>query len=86
MDYKKKLMKFRDLWQLSVKHRIGNGQATFLWLDNWQPKGPLYKLFDKVSSVIENGIWHWPRPRNNIIQQIQPSTPASLISLGPWGP
>ncbi|KAI8563134.1 hypothetical protein RHMOL_Rhmol03G0089200 [Rhododendron molle] len=91
----RKLLKLRDLGQLFVKHTIGNGKSTFLWLDNWHPKGPLYKLFDdrtvsrlgsslydKVNSVIENGAWHWPRPRNRVIQQIQSSTPVSLLPLG----
>ncbi|KAG5545465.1 hypothetical protein RHGRI_017828 [Rhododendron griersonianum] len=67
----RKLLKLRDLRHLFVKHIIGNGQSTFLWLDNWHPRGPLYKLlddkalsrigfslFDKVNSVIVNGGWH----------------------------
>lgn len=58
----------------------------------WHPKGSLYKLFDdrtlsslgpslfdKINFVIVNGAWHWPRPRNRIIQKIQSSMPASLI-------
>ncbi|KAI8564455.1 hypothetical protein RHMOL_Rhmol03G0183200 [Rhododendron molle] len=84
-----------------VKHSIGNRQATFIWLDNWHPNGPLYKLFDdrtlsrlgsslyeKASSYIVNGEWHWPRARNRTIQQIQASTPTLTLGDGhdliPW--
>lgn len=66
-----------------VKHIVGNGQDTFMWLDNWHTLGPLYKLFEartlstlgtflfeKVSTINLNGEWNWPRPRNRVILQI----------------
>ncbi|KAG5547016.1 hypothetical protein RHGRI_012893 [Rhododendron griersonianum] len=78
----RKLMKLRGLGQGFVKHIIGDGQpgqGTFLWLNNWHPKGPLYKLFGdraldnldrninaKASSIILNGQWNWPRPSSNL--------------------
>ncbi|KAI8532887.1 hypothetical protein RHMOL_Rhmol11G0252300 [Rhododendron molle] len=91
----RKLMNLRNLGQNFVKHSIGNGQATFIWLDNWHPNGPLYKLFDdrsfsrlgsslydKASSYIVNGEWHWPRAKNKTIQQIQASTPTLTLGDG----
>ncbi|KAG5516677.1 hypothetical protein RHGRI_037426 [Rhododendron griersonianum] len=40
----RKLLKLRVQCQSFVKHSIGDGQGTFLYLDNWHPSGPLYKL------------------------------------------
>ncbi|XP_058211548.1 uncharacterized protein LOC131323720 [Rhododendron vialii] len=88
----RKILKLRGLGQNFVKHHIGNGLGTSLWYDNWHPRGPLYKILDdrtmssldtvasaKVSSVISNGVWHWPRPRNNPIHQIQMAIPGNLV-------
>ncbi|XP_058222933.1 uncharacterized protein LOC131332653 [Rhododendron vialii] len=88
----RKILKLRGLGQNFVKHHIGNGLGTSLWYDNWHPWGPLYKILDDrtvsrlgtaasatVSSVISNGIWHWPRPRNNLIHQIQMAIPGNLV-------
>lgn len=63
-----------------------------MWFDNWHPWGPPYELLDgrtmavlgnailaKVSSVILNGNWHWPRPRNTLIQRIQNAIPSTLL-------
>ncbi|XP_058211454.1 uncharacterized protein LOC131323619 [Rhododendron vialii] len=75
-----------------VKHIIGDGQGTFLWLNNWHPSGLLYKLFyarlisilgrsisATVSTVIQNGEWHWPKLQNSVIHQIQHSIPSSVV-------
>lgn len=56
-----------------ITHKIGNGEGTFLWLDNWLPQGPLYDIISprtiystglalnaKVSDIIENGHWKFP--------------------------
>ncbi|KAI8537304.1 hypothetical protein RHMOL_Rhmol09G0013100 [Rhododendron molle] len=87
----RKLFKLREEVQPLIKYVIGNGNTTFLWLDNWHAAGPLYNLFGedivhnvgssllaKVSSIIQNGDWHWPRQRNRAIMQIMRSTPATL--------
>lgn len=88
----RKLFKLRTVGHSLVKHIIGNGEDTFFWLDNWHEHGPLYKLLDdrtisllgralfaKVSSVIQNGHWHWPRPRSHRIQQIQNSISGIML-------
>ncbi|KAI8537423.1 hypothetical protein RHMOL_Rhmol09G0022900 [Rhododendron molle] len=62
---------------------VGNGQGMFLWLDNWHPMGPLYDRFGnevvfnlgrslqaRVSFIISQGGWRWPRTRNRITQDI----------------
>lgn len=53
----------------------GNGEDTFLWIEWWHPKEPLtfsYQLIThfsscedaKVSSVIEDNSWDWPKSIN----------------------
>ena len=71
----RKILKLRDIAQPFIKHSIGNGNNTFLWLDNWHPNGPLVAKYgsrvaydaglninSKVSAVIRNGAWAWPFP------------------------
>ncbi|KAF7124827.1 hypothetical protein RHSIM_Rhsim12G0188500 [Rhododendron simsii] len=87
----RKLFKLRDKVQPLIKHVIGDGDSTFLWLDHWHTVGPLYKVFGdsivrnvgssllaKVSSIIHEGEWQWPRQRNRAIMQIMRSTPLTL--------
>lgn len=31
-----------------MKHIVGNGGDTFVWLDNWHPLGPLYKVLGEA--------------------------------------
>ncbi|XP_058192025.1 uncharacterized protein LOC131309397 [Rhododendron vialii] len=88
----RKLLQLRVLAQGMVKHVVGNGQNTWVWLDNWHPMGPLYKtlgevvvfhlgqsLSAKVSSIIVNNSWHWPRPRKRITQHFMANTPSSFL-------
>ncbi|KAI8554932.1 hypothetical protein RHMOL_Rhmol05G0134400 [Rhododendron molle] len=88
----RKLFSLRQIAQSFTRSIIGNGQSTFLWLDNWHNLGPLYlkygdrvafnmgrSLAAKVSSIINNGEWHWPRRRNPVIAEIIHNTDASLI-------
>ena len=52
-----------------IKHKIGNGEDTFLWFDNWHPKCPLFRKYGtyvvgipldaKVSIIIRNSKWKW---------------------------
>ncbi|KAI8559797.1 hypothetical protein RHMOL_Rhmol04G0202600 [Rhododendron molle] len=66
-----------------------------IWFDNWHPSGPLYKLFSnrafanlgtsssaKVSSVIRDGDWNWPRPGSSLIHQIQRLIPSTMQPHG----
>lgn len=65
---------------------------TFLWWDNWHPVGPLYLRYRdsfernpiramnvKVSSIIANGCWNWPRLRNFVTQDIISHTPVMFL-------
>lgn len=87
----RKLFNLRELGQPFIRHVIGNGNNTFLWLDYWHPQGPLYKVFGvtivwnvvrsllaKVSAILQNGEWHWPRRRNRSIMQLLNSPPVSF--------
>ena len=40
-----KILSLRGIVKPFLKHRIGNGERTFLWFDNWHPKGPLLDYF-----------------------------------------
>lgn len=84
----RKLFKLRDIVQTWITARVGNGQ----WLDNWHPLGPLFKKFGeavvqnrgtsllaKVSSIIHQGVWKWPRVRSPIIQNIIEHTPTTFL-------
>lgn len=84
----KKLLKLRVLGQGMVRYAVGNGKSTWVWLDNWHPRGSHYKtlgeevayhlgqsLTAKVCSIIVNNCCRWPRPRNRIAQQIMANTP-----------
>lgn len=70
----------------------GNGASTSLWLNNWHPLGPLYKrygenvcsnigrsLHARVSAIICDGTWSWPRQRNRYIQEIKNNTPPDFL-------
>ncbi|XP_058216962.1 uncharacterized protein LOC131327851 [Rhododendron vialii] len=84
----RKVLNLRSLGQSLIKYQVGNGQNTHLWLDNWHPLGPLFKRFgesvvynlgksllSKVSFIIHNGAWRWPRQRNRVTQFIVVHTP-----------
>lgn len=56
-----------------IKHKIGNGESTFLWYDNWLHLGPILPNFESrvlydaalpantlVSSIISYSCWIWP--------------------------
>jgi len=71
--YWKKLLKLRTMIRPFLKHKIGNGDNTFLWHDNWHPKGPLTisygdrVIYDagipslaKVNYIINDNSWDWP--------------------------
>lgn len=75
-------------------NKVRNGCSTFAWLDNWHPLGPLYQRFGervcsnigmslnaKVSSLIHNGTWKWPRGRRRITQEIKDNTPEGFLPV-----
>ncbi|KAL7230441.1 hypothetical protein ACSBR2_008843 [Camellia fascicularis] len=77
---------------------IGDGGETFLWLDNWHPIGPLYKIYGervvrdlgssllaKVSSIIRNGYWRWSRLKNRSIHHIIENTHAAFLPSPEYG-
>ncbi|KAI8531403.1 hypothetical protein RHMOL_Rhmol11G0133800 [Rhododendron molle] len=87
----RKIFQLREVCHPLIRYQIGNGTSTFLWLNNWHSLGPLYKRFGenmcsnierslqaKVSTIIKEGDWAWPRPRNRYIQEINTNTPSSF--------
>ncbi|KAL7229757.1 hypothetical protein ACSBR2_008296 [Camellia fascicularis] len=84
----RKLLSLRDWVSPLIKHKIGCGDATFLWYDNWHPLGPLWNKFrdriiydsalnseTKVSQIIDGSFWKWPIPNSWEIQELISSTP-----------
>ena len=87
----RKLFTLRALGQPLIKYIVGNGSNICLRLDNWHTLGSSYKIFGeravrdlgssllaKVSSIIDNGSWKWPRQRNSTILHIMAHTPTFL--------
>ncbi|GJT95055.1 hypothetical protein Tco_1090573 [Tanacetum coccineum] len=69
----KNLLEIRDQIKDYVVYKIGDGNSTSLWFDNWSEIGPLFHyitykdLYDeiltsclKVSDMIREGEWKWP--------------------------
>ncbi|GJW46336.1 putative RNA-directed DNA polymerase [Tanacetum coccineum] len=69
----RKILKIRNLVKPFIWSRIGNGQRTSAWYDNWSPLGQLsnvisnrdiysagFKLDMRVSDIIKDGMWAWP--------------------------
>ena len=86
------LLKIRPFLRDSFFYRIGNGENTFMWFDNWHKLGPLcyvlspreisnagYNIKDKVSEVIVNDNWNWPADWLNMIPQLNESPVLKLV-------
>ncbi|XP_028119111.1 uncharacterized protein LOC114316615 [Camellia sinensis] len=83
----RKLLSLRKWVSPLIKHKIGCGDTTFLWFDNWHPIGPLWNKFGdriiydsalnsdtKVSKIIDGSSWKWPFPNSWEIQELISST------------
>ncbi|MFS8029283.1 putative reverse transcriptase zinc-binding domain-containing protein [Helianthus anomalus] len=68
------ILEFRSILRSHIIHKIGNGQETSAWFDNWHTMGPLSNLlthrnmsenpftrFAKVSDLIHGDQWRWPQ-------------------------
>lgn len=38
-------MKLRDIANVFIKYKVGNGNSMWVWFDNWHSMGPLYKRY-----------------------------------------
>ncbi|XP_028077369.1 uncharacterized protein LOC114279339 [Camellia sinensis] len=74
-----------------ILHKIGNGDDVFLWFDNWHPLGYLWARFGarvvydtafgmdaKVSRIVNNRSWSWPRRRRSFLQELIKHTPLTF--------
>ncbi|KAI8531931.1 hypothetical protein RHMOL_Rhmol11G0174500 [Rhododendron molle] len=88
----RKLFGLRRVGHQYIKAQIGNGENTFLWLDNWHNLGPLLlkygdgvttnlgrSLHAKVCSIIHNGSWRWHRSRSAIVRDIIANIDPTLL-------
>ncbi|XP_057499378.1 uncharacterized protein LOC130783655 [Actinidia eriantha] len=84
----RKLSRLQDIGHSLIKHVVEDGKDTFLWLDNCHPIDPPYRHFSeevvrdlgcslqaRVSSIICNDDWVWPRQRNRVILHNMSRTP-----------
>ena len=87
----RKLFNLREIGRPSIRYVVGDGCNISPWLHNWHSLGPLYKNFGeevfrnlgislqaKVSTIVSNGDWIWPRQRNRIIRHIMVNTPPNF--------
>ncbi|GKA80421.1 hypothetical protein Tco_0787017 [Tanacetum coccineum] len=69
----KNLLEIRDKVIKNVWYKLGNGESTSMWYDNWCELGPLFRFisnrslysvrFSKdmvVVGMVSNGDWKWP--------------------------
>ncbi|XP_028125413.1 uncharacterized protein LOC114322337 [Camellia sinensis] len=86
----RKILALRDKISPLIIHKIGRGDSTFLWYDNWHPLGPLWKKFGdrilydsnlnsetKVNQIMDGDSWKWPVPNSWEIRELISSTPTS---------
>ncbi|XP_021986327.1 uncharacterized protein LOC110882671 [Helianthus annuus] len=68
------ILKIRDRVRPFIVSKIGNGHTTSAWFDRWAQIGPLchivsarrlhnagFNLDSKVSDIVNDGDWGWPR-------------------------
>ena len=81
-------MKLREIGWDFMNNKIGNGNDTWLWVDNWHPHGPPLKkygtrvIYDsnstvnaKVKDFITNGEWHMPKALSSALISIKNDFP-----------
>ncbi|XP_056841874.1 uncharacterized protein LOC130495007 [Raphanus sativus] len=83
-----KMIKVRDQVYPLLHRRLGNGETTRFWFDNWSPLGHLYTLLNAsssrlgiprsatVASLFTNGHWSLPpaRTENQLALQVHLTT------------
>lgn len=73
---------------------MGNGHDIFLWLENWHPLGPLFQKFEaqllnnvgrfllaKADTIIDQGVWRWPRSRSLVTREIINHTSSFFVPI-----
>ncbi|KAL0334174.1 UNVERIFIED_CONTAM: hypothetical protein Sangu_1573600 [Sesamum angustifolium] len=83
----KKMLKLRPLLKCCLTYRVGNGESFKLWKDIWHENGPLCLSYPRgptimglpldasLSSVLQNGHWHWPSRTDQDISEIAACLP-----------
>nr|GEU39736.1 hypothetical protein [Tanacetum cinerariifolium] len=70
----RKLLQLRDIMRPFFLVKLGNGNSTSLWYDNWCSSSPLinyltprdisregFLLMNTVADLVSNGTWSWPQ-------------------------
>ena len=79
-----KLLKLRPVAKPLIIHKIGTGDHTFLWYDNWLPIGPLLDRYPeriaydaaininaKVRAIVRGLDWNWPVSRSCELDEVR---------------
>ncbi|XP_028064890.1 uncharacterized protein LOC114267988 [Camellia sinensis] len=88
----RKILSLRSVIYPLIRHRIGNGQNTFLWYDNWHHLGPHWDRYgdriiydsslngdSKFSQIIIGGSWKWPFPNSWDLRELTSQTPNNCL-------
>ncbi|KAL0339897.1 UNVERIFIED_CONTAM: hypothetical protein Sradi_4506500 [Sesamum radiatum] len=83
----KKLIKLRPVLKSGLMYQVGSGNLFKLWHDIWHEQGPLCFSYPRgpmitglplgslLSSVLQNGQWHWPTQNDTEILRIMAHLP-----------
>ena len=82
----KSILKLRMEAREHIKAIIGNGQATYVWHDNWHPRGPLKDRYGsrivydlglhhlaKVCEIWDGTKWRWPMTNSWVLMDMKDS-------------
>ena len=71
-----------------IRHKIGNGERTSLWFDNWHPHGSISTVWGNrviydsglhlnsmVSAIVSDNHWDWPLANSPELIEIRQNMP-----------
>ncbi|XP_028076039.1 uncharacterized protein LOC114278224 [Camellia sinensis] len=88
----RKLLSLREVMYPLIRYKIGNGEDTFLWYDNWHPFGSLWSKYgnrlmhntalnaqSKVAFALGDNGWTWPNASSWEVREITTHIPPDIV-------